>query len=116
VPGVYDDLEEADLVVLVGSNLAWCHPVLHQRLLAAKALRPSMRIVVVDPRRTASAEGADLHLRCARAAMSRSSRAAGASRRLGLDAGFHRQPTTGHGGPGRRRRRAGCGGADRPRA
>ncbi|MBY0330000.1 MAG: molybdopterin-dependent oxidoreductase, partial [Acetobacteraceae bacterium] len=66
VPGLYEDLERADLVVLVGSNLAWCHPVLHQRLLAAKAARPpgaaSLRIVVVDPRRTASCEGADLHL------------------------------------------------------
>ncbi len=37
VPGVYDDFEQADLVVLVGSNLAWCHPVLFQRLEAAKA-------------------------------------------------------------------------------
>ena len=36
VPGNYEDLEEADLVVLVGSNLAWCHPVLYQRLVAAK--------------------------------------------------------------------------------
>ena len=35
VPGCYDDLEEADLVVLVGSNMAWCHPVLYQRLMAA---------------------------------------------------------------------------------
>src|SRR5437773_11144601 len=33
VPGCYEDLEEADLVVLVGANLAWCHPVLFQRLL-----------------------------------------------------------------------------------
>jgi assimilatory nitrate reductase catalytic subunit len=62
VPGIYTDLEEADLVVLVGSNLAWCHPVLHQRLLAAQAARPAMRVVVIDPRRTASVEGADLHL------------------------------------------------------
>ncbi|MEI6159156.1 MAG: molybdopterin-dependent oxidoreductase [Roseococcus sp.] len=62
VPGTYEDLEQADLLILVGSNLAWCHPVLHQRVLAAKALRPSMRIVVVDPRRTASCEAADLHL------------------------------------------------------
>ena len=62
VPGIYADLEQADLLILVGSNLAWCHPVLHQRVLAAKALRPMMRIVVVDPRRTASCEGADLHL------------------------------------------------------
>ncbi|MDO9637059.1 MAG: molybdopterin-dependent oxidoreductase [Pseudotabrizicola sp.] len=62
VPGQYEDLELADLVVLVGSNLAWCHPVLHQRLMAAKAARPAMKIVVIDPRRTATCEGADLHL------------------------------------------------------
>ncbi|SDJ02266.1 nitrate reductase [Salipiger marinus] len=61
VPGTYDDLEEADLVVLVGSNLAWCHPVLHQRLLAARKARGT-QIVVIDPRRTASCDGADLHL------------------------------------------------------
>jgi assimilatory nitrate reductase catalytic subunit len=62
VPGIYEDLELADLVILVGSNLAWCHPILHQRLQAARAARPGMRLVVVDPRRTASCEGADLHL------------------------------------------------------
>lgn len=62
VPGLYEDLELADLVVLTGSNLAWCHPVLHQRLMAAKAARPDMRIVAIDPRRTATCEGADLHL------------------------------------------------------
>ncbi|MFC3673959.1 nitrate reductase [Ferrovibrio xuzhouensis] len=62
VPGTYSDLDSADLVVLVGSNLAWCHPVLFQRLLAAKAARPEMVIVVVDPRRTMTAEAADLHL------------------------------------------------------
>ncbi|MBO0752601.1 MAG: molybdopterin-dependent oxidoreductase, partial [Bradyrhizobiaceae bacterium] len=39
VPGTYEDFELADLVVLVGSNLAWCHPVLHQRLTAAKQTR-----------------------------------------------------------------------------
>ena len=61
VPGVYEDWEEADLVVLVGSNAAWCHPVLHQRLLAAKAAHGT-KIVVQDPRRTATAEAADLHL------------------------------------------------------
>ena len=37
VPGLYEDLEQADLIVLVGSNLAWCHPVLYQRIAAAKA-------------------------------------------------------------------------------
>jgi assimilatory nitrate reductase catalytic subunit len=62
VPGQYEDLELADLVVLVGSNLAWCHPVLFQRLSAAKAARPGMKVVVVDPRRTATCELADLHL------------------------------------------------------
>ena len=65
VPGQYDDLELADLVVLVGSNLAWCHPVLFQRLSAAKAARPAMKVVVVDPRRTASCDIADLHLQIA---------------------------------------------------
>jgi assimilatory nitrate reductase catalytic subunit len=65
VPGQYEDLELADLVVLVGSNLAWCHPVLFQRLSAAKAARPGMKVVVVDPRRTATCEIADLHLRIA---------------------------------------------------
>jgi assimilatory nitrate reductase catalytic subunit len=61
VPGTYDDLDEADLVVLVGSNLAWCHPVLYQRLAAARAARGT-RVVVVDPRRTATCDIADLHL------------------------------------------------------
>ncbi len=61
VPGVYEDFDEADLVLLVGSNTAWCHPVLHQRLLAARAARGT-RIVVIDPRRSATAESADLHL------------------------------------------------------
>ncbi|MGF6178381.1 molybdopterin-dependent oxidoreductase [Ensifer sp. 4252] len=62
VPGCYEDLELADLVVLTGSNLAWCHPVLYQRLVAAKAARPQMRVVVIDPRRTMTADIADLHL------------------------------------------------------
>ncbi len=61
VPGIYEDWDEADLVVLVGSNAAWCHPVLHQRLLAAKAAHGT-KIVVIDPRRTATADAADLHL------------------------------------------------------
>ncbi|KMK68012.1 nitrate reductase [Puniceibacterium sp. IMCC21224] len=62
VPGVYEDLEEADLIVLVGSNLAWCHPVLYQRIVAARAARPEMKIINIDPRRTASSDLAELHL------------------------------------------------------
>src|ERR1700677_925743 len=61
VPGCYDDLDEADLLVLVGSNAAWCHPVLFQRMLANKARRGA-RIVVIDPRRTDTAGDADLFL------------------------------------------------------
>jgi assimilatory nitrate reductase catalytic subunit len=62
VPGCYEDFELADLVVLVGSNLAWCHPVLFQRLEAARRERPDMRVVVIDPRRTETCDIADLHL------------------------------------------------------
>ena len=62
VPGCYEDLELADLIVLVGSNLAWCHPVLYQRIAAAKEKRPSMKVVLIDPRRTATADIADMHL------------------------------------------------------
>ncbi|MCZ7449183.1 molybdopterin-dependent oxidoreductase [Agrobacterium rhizogenes] len=62
VPGTYEDMELADLVILTGSNLAWCHPVLYQRLAAAKAARPEMKVVVIDPRRTMSADIADMHL------------------------------------------------------
>jgi len=61
VPGSYADLDEADLIVLVGSNAAWCHPVLFQRMLRNKAERGA-RIVVIDPRRTVTAEEADLFL------------------------------------------------------
>ncbi len=62
VPGTYEDLELADLVVLVGSNLAWCHPVLYQRLAAAKQKRPEMRVVLIDPRNTMTGDIADMHL------------------------------------------------------
>ena len=62
VPGNYEDLEQADLVVLVGSNLGWCHPVLYQRIVAARAQRPEMKIVLIDPRRTVTNDIADLHL------------------------------------------------------
>ncbi len=61
VPGVYEDFDEADLVVLTGSNTAWCHPILYQRIRAARKERGT-RIVVVDPRRTATADECDLHL------------------------------------------------------
>lgn len=62
VPGCYEDLDLADLVVLVGSNAAWCHPILFQRLVAAKRQNPRLKIVNIDPRRTATAQSTDLHL------------------------------------------------------
>ena len=62
VPLCYEDFELAKLVVLVGSNAAWCHPILFQRITEAKTKRPDLKIVVIDPRRTATCEFADIHL------------------------------------------------------
>ena len=62
VPGNYDDLNHADLVILTGSNLAWAHPIVYQRLAKAKEQNPSLKVVVIDPRKTASCDIADLHL------------------------------------------------------
>jgi assimilatory nitrate reductase catalytic subunit len=61
VPGCYEDLDQADLLILVGSNAAWCHPVLFQRMTKNQAERGA-RLVVIDPRRTATAESGDLVL------------------------------------------------------
>lgn len=61
VPCSYDDLDEADLILLVGSNTAWCHPVIWQRIERARETRGT-RLVVIDPRRTETAELADLHV------------------------------------------------------
>jgi assimilatory nitrate reductase catalytic subunit len=62
VPGNYEDLETCELLVLVGSNMAWCHPILFGRFLAAKKTDPNKKLIVIDPRRTDSCEFADLHL------------------------------------------------------
>src|SRR4029434_5834980 len=61
VPGCYEDLDEADLLVLVGSNAAWCHPVLYQRMLVNKQKRGA-RMIVIDPRRTDTVGDDDLFL------------------------------------------------------
>lgn len=61
-PTCYDDLEHAKTVLFAGSNMAWAHPVLFRRLEEAKAADPSIRWIVVDPRRTDTAAMADLHL------------------------------------------------------
>ncbi|QIR14276.1 molybdopterin-dependent oxidoreductase [Shewanella aestuarii] len=61
VPGCYEDLEQAEVIVLIGANTAWTHPVLFQRILAAKKLT-NAQLVVIDPIKTATAKQADLHL------------------------------------------------------
>lgn len=62
VPVCYEDLEQAEVVVITGSNLAWCHPVLFQRLRAAKQANPALKVIVIDPRYTDTCEIADIHL------------------------------------------------------
>jgi assimilatory nitrate reductase catalytic subunit len=62
VPCSYEDLEQARLIVLVGSNTAWCHPVLFRRIAEARRQNPELAVVVIDPRRTATCDIADLHL------------------------------------------------------
>ena len=61
-PCNYEDLDHADTVFIVGSNMAFAHPVLYRRLEDAKRARPEMKIIVADPRRTETAEMADLFL------------------------------------------------------
>jgi len=61
VPGCYEDFDLADLTVFTGSNAAWCHPILFQRVEQAREERGA-RIVTLDPRQTATAQVSDLHL------------------------------------------------------
>jgi len=62
VPCDYADLECTSLLVLTGSNTAWAHPVLFQRIQRAKMRNPDMKVVVIDPRETETCTIADLHL------------------------------------------------------
>lgn len=62
VPGCYEDLEVSDLIILVGSNTAYAHPIVYQRIVKAKEDRPELKVVVLDPRATATCEIADYHL------------------------------------------------------
>jgi ferredoxin-nitrate reductase len=61
-PVCYEDIECCDTFFIAGANPAWCHPILFRRIEARKAADPCVKVIVVDPRRTASAEIADLHL------------------------------------------------------
>ena len=62
MPCSYDDLERAQLIVLTGTNTAWCHPVLYQRIVKSKELNPNIKIINIDPRRTQTSDICDLHL------------------------------------------------------
>ena len=61
-PCSYDDLQHAGTVFIAGSNMAWAHPVRFRRLEDARRANPQQKWIVVDPRRTETAEAADLHL------------------------------------------------------
>ena len=57
-PGAYEDFEKADVIMLIGANIAENHPILCQRLEA----NPNKTLIVVDPRVTKTAMLADLYL------------------------------------------------------
>ncbi|MDL5052136.1 nitrate reductase [Oscillatoria laete-virens NRMC-F 0139] len=61
-PCCYEDLEQTDFAFLIGTNAAECHPIAFNRLRKYHKRNPRVKMVVVDPRRTATAEAADLHL------------------------------------------------------
>ena len=61
-PGCYEDIDHAACLFIAGSNTAFAHPVLFRRIEEARARRADLKIVVVDPRRTETAQFADLHL------------------------------------------------------
>jgi ferredoxin-nitrate reductase len=62
VPIAYEDIELADCFLITGANPAWCHPILFRRLEKHKENNPDVKIIVVDPRKTDTAQFADLHL------------------------------------------------------
>ena len=62
VPISYADIELADCFLITGANPAWCHPILFRRIEKHKEENPDVKIIVIDPRKTDSANFADLHL------------------------------------------------------
>ncbi len=61
-PACYEDIDFAECLLIAGSNTALAHPVLYRRIEAARAANPSLKTIVVDPRRTDTAAEADLHI------------------------------------------------------
>lgn len=60
--GCYEDLDSADAIFIIGANPAYAHPIIYQRMIKAREENPTCKIVVIDPRKTASAKDADLYL------------------------------------------------------
>ncbi len=61
-PACYDDIELAEVILIAGANPAYAHPILYRRIEDARRVNPALKVIVVDPRRTATAADADLHL------------------------------------------------------
>jgi assimilatory nitrate reductase catalytic subunit len=61
-PCAYEDIDAADLILVAGSNTAFAHPIVFQRIEEARARNPGVKLVVIDPRATVTARAADLHL------------------------------------------------------
>jgi assimilatory nitrate reductase catalytic subunit len=61
-PACYEDIDLAQCILIAGSNMTVAHPILYRRIEAARAANPSLKVIVVDPRRTDTAADADLHL------------------------------------------------------
>ena len=61
-PACYEDIAQAHCLFIAGSNAAWAHPILFRRIEDARRANPDLKMVVVDPRRTDTADMADLHL------------------------------------------------------
>lgn len=61
-PCCYEDLELTDCAFLIGTNAAECHPIVFNRLRVHHKKNRKVKMIVVDPRRTQTAEAADLHL------------------------------------------------------
>ncbi|GAA4951561.1 hypothetical protein GCM10023314_26260 [Algibacter agarivorans] len=62
VPISYQDIELADTFLITGANPAWCHPILFRRIEKRKEENPNVKVIVIDPRKTDSANFADIHL------------------------------------------------------
>ena len=61
-PACYEDIDHTACLFIAGSNTAYAHPILYRRIEDARAKNPKLKIIVVDPRRTDTAQAADLHL------------------------------------------------------